>query len=325
MNKKSALILLLALLMSLALPLLVPSGALLYSQRTRLQEEVWALEDEVEGGLLDLLIPHARAEESPIAPLPEGFAPGFPLDPEGFSEAGYEDESISLTLETVNQDGVVYRIARVVIAHPSQLRTAVAAPDAMISSMADKNNAVIAINADYMAKDPDKTTFEYRMGKKIRARRNRMKDLLIIDQNADFHLFVKWDLDQIKAFEAEGHQIVNAFTFGPALVKDGELLTLDPDYGYNPKGDEPRMAIGQTMPLEYVLVLAEGRSEESRGVTHEELAAFMFDLGCMQAFNLDGGNSATMVFNGGYYQSHRTKANERAQSDMIFFASAVPR
>ena len=83
------------------------------------------------------------------------------------------------------------------------------------------------------------------------------------------------------------------------------------------------MAIGQTGPLSYVLVLAEGRNKDSEGVTHQELADFMFDLGCIEAFNLDGGNTATMVFNGGYYQTGRSSTNERAQSDCIYFATAV--
>ena len=43
----------------------------------------------------------------------------------------------------------------------------------------------------------------------------------------------------------QGRKLVNAFTFGPALVKDGEKLELDPEYGYNPGGREPRAAIGQ--------------------------------------------------------------------------------
>ncbi len=100
----------------------------------------------------------------------------------------------------------------------------------------------------------------------------------------------------------------------------GELLTIDEHYGYNPHGKEPRLAIGQVSPLNYIIVLVEGRTSESEGVTQQELANLMFDLGAMQAFNLDGGNSATMVFNGGYYQQ-KTLANERAQSDMIYFAS----
>ena len=224
-------------------------------------------------------------------------------------------------------DSVICKVAYIAISDPSQLRTVTAGKPAssrvaLISSMAEKNNAVIAINANYLSNDPVKTSFEYRMGQKVRNKLNRTKDLLIIDENADFNLFIKSDKDEVQAFEDAGHQIINAFTFGPALVKDGELLTLDDNYGYNPNGREPRLAIGQIAPLNYIIVLAEGRSKDSQGLTHEELANIMFDLGSMQAFNLDGGNSATMVFNGGYYQN-KTKSNERAQSDMIYFASLI--
>lgn len=330
MNRKTRALMALTLILALALPFLVPSGALLDSRREQLMEEMWQEEDAGPdaGGLLDFLLPGASAEaQKPVTPLPEDFSPGYPLLPGGFSDTGYRDDSIEVTLETVEQDGVIYRVAKVFIAHPSQLRTAVAGKPgssrvAFISSMAEKNNAAIAINANYMANDPVKTSFEYRMGEKIRAKYNRTKDLLIIDENADFNLFVRSDKKEVEDFLAKGHRIVNAFTFGPALVKDGALLELDGKYGYNPHGDEPRMAIGQIAPLSYVMVLAEGRSQDSKGVSHEELAGFMFDLNCMQAFNLDGGNSATMVFHGGYYQN-KSRDNERAQSDMIYFASAI--
>ena len=329
MNRKTNILIALTLLLTFALPFLVPSGALLNDRKTQMLEELWALEEEdQEGSWLYQLLPSARAEEKkPVTPLPVDFSPGYPLNPQRFSETGYVDDSISLKLETIEKDGVVFRVAYVDICHPSQLRTATAgklnsSKVALISSMAEKNNAVIAINANYLTNDPVKTSFEYRMGQKVRNRPNRTKDLLIIDENADFHLFVKSPKDDIKAFLDSGKQIINAFTFGPALVKDGELLKMDPKYGYNPHGDEPRMAIGQVGPLSYVLVLAEGRTSNSAGVTHQELAEFMFSLGCTQAFNLDGGNSATMVFNGNYYQS-KTKNNERAQSDMIYFATGI--
>lgn len=321
----------LALLLSLALPLIVPSGALLDVHAARMQDEIWETEEEEDAeeaaSFWNLLFPSARAESAASA-LPMDFSPGPQPDPAKFTENGYEDDSIVVRLETLTQDGVVWRVARVDITHPSQLRTATAGPltsrrTALISSMARSQNAVIAINADYFAEKPEKKSYEYRMGEKVRAKYNRSKDLMITDENGDFHLFVKSSKDEVKAFLDAGHSIVNAFTFGPALVKDGELLTLDGKYGYNPHGDEPRMAIGQVAPLSYVLVLAEGRSAQSKGVTHEELANFMFDQGCMQAFNLDGGNSATMVFNGGYYQSNRSVSNERSQSDYIYFATTV--
>ncbi|NLD33524.1 MAG: phosphodiester glycosidase family protein [Clostridiales bacterium] len=311
--------LLFAALFVLSLPLLVPSGALLDEERNRMLEEL-----PEESGWLYWLMPAARAE-APLAPLPMDLSPGRVPDQQAFTEAGYSDSSITLSLETLDKDHVVWRIARITVSDPSQLRTATAGKPgsnklALISSMAQKNNAIIAINANYLSNDPVKTSFEYRMGEKIRTKYNSKKDLLITDELGDLHVFVKSQKDEVEAFQATGRQIINAFTFGPALVKDGQVLAMDPDYGYNPKGREPRMAIGQTGPLSYVLVLAEGRTKDSQGVTHQELADFMLSLGCTQAFNFDGGNSATMVYNGGYYQQ-KSRNNERAQSDMLYFAT----
>ena len=328
-NKTRVVLIALTLVMTLALPFLAPSGALLGHQAERLYDEMWQEEEGGDASLLDWFIPKALAETAPAAALPIDFSAGPAPDPAKFTENSYVDDSLEVHLETIDRDGVVWRVARVDVSHPSQLRTGIAGSVrspryGLISEMSAKQNAVLAINANYMTDQPEKKTFEYRMGERVRAKSNRTKDLLIIDQNGDFNLYMKFNADNvIKDMEAKGLQIVNAFTFGPALVKDGALLTLDSKYGYNPHGDEPRMAIGQMGPLSYVLVLAEGRTGDSQGVTHEELANFMYDLGCMQAFNLDGGNSATMVFNGQYYQSGRSRSNERAQSDYIYFSTAI--
>ncbi len=335
MSQKSRLVLIIvALAFVLTLPLYLSSGALLGEAKFRLLEEKWAEEDaetQTEAGTLRWsfpFLPAAKAEEAPrVTPLPIDFSPGMELNPDAFTTEGYEDASISLSLETLDLDGVVFRIARVAIADPSQLRTATAGTltsnrVALISSMASRFNAVLALNANYYVNDPAKTSYEYRMGQRIRSKPNRKKDLLIIDENGDFNLFVKSDPSQIEALLGEGRRIINAFTFGPALVVDDALQTIDPEYGYNPHGREPRIAIGQTGPLQYVVVLAEGRTAASQGLTQQELANFMYDLGCSQAFNLDGGNSATLVFHGGFYQN-KSFSNERAQSDMIYFASAI--
>jgi exopolysaccharide biosynthesis protein len=315
-----------ALALLLVLPFSLPSGAMPDDVKTRLLEEVW---DEDEGeDMFGRLFPSVSAAELPLEPLPIDFTPGRLPNKEAFIENGYTDASISLQLETREEEGVVWRLAFVQISHPSQLRTATAGSlqssrVAKISAMAEKNNAIIAMNANYIANNPTKTSFEYRMGEKIRSKNNNVKDMLIIDENGDMNLFVGKDKpDQIAAFLAEGHQIINAFTFGPALVSDGVLLSIPKDYGYNPNGKEPRIALGQLDALSYVIVLAEGRTQDSQGVTQHELAEFMYNLGCMQAFNFDGGNSATLVYNGGYYQ-HKSESNERAQSDMIYFATLI--
>lgn len=309
-------------LMLLSAPFLIPSGSMLGDYYGKWSEDAWNAE-----GLLRLLIPAANAEEAQEAvdySLPVDFTPGYAPNPACYTENGYQDDSLTITMETVERDNAIYHVSYVQIKDASQLRTGIAGQKvtsskvATISSMAERYNAVLAINGDYYANDPVKTTYEYRMGVKIRAKRNRTKDLLIIDENGDFHLFIQCDEQELAAYTKSEHQIINAFTFGPALVKDGTLLELNPKYGYNPSGDEPRMAIGQMDALSYAIVYVEGRTKDSEGVNHQQLAEFMFDIGCLQAFNLDGGGTAEMVFNG-----VKSTNNERSQSDIIYFATAV--
>lgn len=303
------------------------------SSPNMLGEVKWELLDKMEGedeGLLSILIPSARAEEETAYELPVDFTPGMEPNPALFTEAGYEDASIRVQMETREENGVIWRVAWVEIASPTQLRTAIAGKkvtsnsSALVKSMAEKNNAVVALNGDYYSNDPNKTTFEYRMGEKVRSKTNQKKDILIIDENGDFHIVLaaaKKDQQAALDAVADAHTIVNAFTFGPALVKDGKILKMNKEYGYNPSGREPRAAIGQLDKLSYVMVIAEGRGE-SKGVTHQELADFMGALGCQNAFNLDGGGSATMVFNGEYY--NHLGGSPRSMSDIIYFATAVP-
>ena len=183
--KKTACILLwiAAALMIAALVFAVPSGSMLSEYQDRWLDDAWESE-----GLLRLLIPQANAEEAP-ASLPIDFTPGMTPNPAAYSEDGYQDDSIAVRLETREEEGVVWRIAWVDIKDPSQLRTGIAGDKvsskrtSLVSSMAQKYNAVIAISGDYYVNDPQKTSFEYRMGQMIRSKRNRVKDILIIDEN----------------------------------------------------------------------------------------------------------------------------------------------
>ena len=195
-----------------------------------------------------------------------------------------------------------------------------------MKAMAKTYNAVIALSGDNYVDNPKKTTFEYRMTNKIRSSTNKLKDILIIDDQGDFHLFIQ--SQGIKEFPAElkkqGRKLVNAFTFGPALVKDGKLLELDENYGYNPNGREPRAAIGQMGPLSYVMVLIQTPDRDGKtGMSQGKLAEFMYNLGCVQAFNLDGGNSAEMVF-GPQIIKGMKDGDERTLSDIIYFATIQP-
>ena len=325
----------------LAIPFAISSPNMLNDVKMELMNDG---EEEIDFGRL--LFASAMAEDEleeetledgefsahPEWALPLDFTPGTEPKADRYTEDGYEDESIRVKIEHQEMDdGTKIHIAYVHISDASQLRTGVVNPEKLgsskvgsVSALARKYNAVIAMNGDNYIDKPEKTTFEYRMTEKIRSKSNRTKDILIIDDQGDFHLFPK--SQGIKEFPNElkkmNRKLVNAFTFGPALVIDGELKEIDENYGYNPHGREPRAAIGQMGPLSYVMVIVEAKDRSgSSGFSQTKLGEFMHELGCKQAFNLDGGNSAEMVF-GDQIIKGMPGGDERGLSDIIYFASA---
>ena len=82
----------------------------------------------------------------------------------------------------------------------------------------------------------------------------------------------------------------------------------------------PRTAIGIIDELHYVFVVSDGRTTESEGLSLYELAQVMKDLGCTVAYNLDGGGSSTMYFNGEVVNNPTSGMSdgERSVSDIIY-------
>ncbi|MCR5297326.1 MAG: phosphodiester glycosidase family protein [Clostridiales bacterium] len=332
----------------IAMPFVLSSPDMLSEAVNELYDRDMEDDDEGDDDEIDFsswLISSARAEEENVEEaeielfstevnweLPVDRTPGPKPNAALFTDNSYEDETIRATLEVEKEEKVTWYIIRVQIASPTQLRTAIipGKNPAKVSAMAAANNAVVAISGDYYANDAEKTTLEYRMGEPIpgRQRRNGKKDVLIIDDQGDFHLFQKSEGLFTKnskgkwQFTYEG-SVVNAFTFGPALVIDGKLIEVDTEYGYHPTGHEPRAAIGQTGKLSYILLIAQASDRDGKtGATHQELANKMYSLGCTQAFNLDGGGTAEAIF--GDQQIIGQPGGERSQSDIIYFATAVP-
>ncbi|MBI5475012.1 MAG: phosphodiester glycosidase family protein [Ignavibacteriae bacterium] len=86
----------------------------------------------------------------------------------------------------------------------------------------------------------------------------------------------------------------------PTLVKGGAAnVTYDQEVmfgsGVGLDVQEPRTAVGYTSNRYAILLVADGRSAQSSGVTLPELAQIMIDLGCVEAMNLDGGGSTQMA------------------------------
>ena len=113
---------------------------------------------------------------------------------------------------------------------------------------------------------------------------------------------------------------VQIFSFGPGLVEDGEITVNEATEVDQAMRSNPRTAIGMIEPLHYLLVVSDGRTDESEGLTLMELAQVMQDLGCQTAYNLDGGGSSTMWFMGEVVNvpTDWRSIRERSVSDIVY-------
>jgi len=255
--------------------------------------------------------------EAAIAPKPN--AANYLPD-----NAGYEDETISVSIETTRAYDTTIMIARVKITDPSQIRTAMAGRYGQTGGsfpnvVAKRVNAVFAINGDYF--NYRSTGHLVRQGKTYRSRPDTDLDTLIIDENGDFTIIKDPTKEAIAAFEGT---IINSFNFGPALIIDGEKVLPVKRMEAGVTNKTQRMAVAQASPLEYVCVATEGpENEGSVGLTIEELIDFMYDLGVKQAYNLDGGSSSAMILNNEKINALSTRKN-RPICDMLYFATLIP-
>ena len=113
------------------------------------------------------------------------------------------------------------------------------------------------------------------------------------------------------------------YSFGPYLLLDGKMS--ERAYANN-ENKNPRCAIGMVEPGHYVAIMCEGRLKRSAGVTISYLAKMMRAKGCQVAFNMDGGQTAVMVFMGkqlnqiGAYDGGKT--NSRPTSEVLGFGTS---
>ena len=109
-------------------------------------------------------------------------------------------------------------------------------------------------------------------------------------------------------------------SFGPALIENGTISVTEEDEVGKAMASNPRTAIGIIDDLHYVFVVSDGRTEESEGLSLLELAEFMDSIGVETAYNLDGGGSSTMYFNGEVVNNPTTSGRsvkERSVSDIV--------
>lgn len=145
-------------------------------------------------------------------------------------------------------------------------------------------------------------------------------DMLAFMPDGSLKVYHSWE-KTAQEFIDEGVQTV--YSFGPYLLLDGKVS----ERAYaNSENKNPRCAIGMVEPGHYVAIMCEGRLKRSAGVTISYLAKMMRAKGCQVAFNMDGGQTAVMVFMGkqlnqiGAYDGGKT--NSRPTSEVLGFGTS---
>jgi len=227
------------------------------------------------------------------APWRERFADKFTDGEVIRTENSYKSANINVTITTVEEKALVYSVADIYVSDVRYLRSALGENGfrsrGYATDLAEANNAVVAISGDYYSARQEGVVV--RNGYLYRETRYEDVCILLRDGRMLTITDSQLDLDELK--EASPWQV---WSFGPRLLENGKALT---KFNSTVERNNPRSAIGYVEPGHYYFVQVDGRGANgSRGMTLEQLAQLFESLGCETAYNLDGGQTAGIVWDG---------------------------
>ncbi|MCD8239232.1 MAG: phosphodiester glycosidase family protein [Clostridiales bacterium] len=238
------------------------------------------------------------------------------------SLSSYSDENIQITITEYRENGTTIYAADIVLSSPEYLKTALAQSSygknitEKTSEISEEAKAILAINGDYYG--AREKGHVIRNGVLYRDTPASGQEDLVIYNDGSFEIISEDEITAEELISAGAEQVLS---FGPALVTDGETAVTEDEEVGKAKVSNPRTAVGIIDDLHYVFVVSDGRTEESAGLSLSQLAEFMKSLGVKTAYNLDGGGSSTMYFNGSVINNPTTNGKtikERSVSDIVY-------
>ena len=242
------------------------------------------------------------------------------------TDSSYSDDNIQVNLTEKTVENTQVYIADITVSSSDYLKTALAQNTygtnvtAKTSVTAAENNAILAVNGDYYG--ANSTGYVIRNGVVYRdtVREDSNNGDLAIYKDGSFKIIYE---DEISAEQLVKDGVVNLLAFGPSLVEDGEItVDTNSEVGQS-MSSNPRTAIGIIDENHYIIVVSDGRTSESEGLSLYQLAEVMKSYGVKTAYNLDGGGSSTLYFNGQVINKPTTNGtiSERAVSDIVYIGS----
>lgn len=263
--------------------------------------------------------------------LPEGSDPVYYKDHEG-GYWFYLDSTLRLeiTRTQTTKPLLTYYTADIVLARGSSMYTITYNPErpgrtnGLPQTMALDNNVVYAQSGDFYSYRVNNDRYPGNIVRDSKVLYNKSYSKLIdaIPNLATIGFFPSGKAEVNEAYEMSAKEYVDrgastVLAFGPILIRDGEMADVDKDeYNHN----EPRSCFGIVEPNHFVGLLVEGRKNHSDGADLQTCAQILYDMGCWDAINLDGGNTAAMLFMGESVQlanNGGVDVNDRAIPDIL--------
>lgn len=234
----------------------------------------------------------------------------------------YSSETMEISVYSFRSNDTTCYAADVKVSSPEILKTAFADNSygknvtEKTSEIADEVNAILAINGDYYG--AQESGYVIRNGVLYRDDADSDRQDLVIYKDGSMEIINESDISAQELLDNGAYQVLS---FGPALVTDGEISVTEGEEVGKAMTSNPRTAIGYISDTHYVFFVSDGRTDESEGLTLYQEAEVLQSLGCTLAYNLDGGGSSTMVFQGEVINNPTTSGNsikERKVSDIVY-------
>ena len=237
------------------------------------------------------------------------------------TENSYYDENISIEITEERIGDTTVYVADMRLASADYLKTAFAdntygrnVTDTT-SGIAEAVDAILAVNGDFYG--AQQSGFVIRGGVLYRSAAKKGAEDLVIYADGSFGIIREAEITAQALLDSGAQDVLS---FGPALVENGEISVSVNDEVGRAKASNPRTAIAVIDELHYLFVVSDGRTNESEGLSLYELAAYLQSKGAQTAYNLDGGGSSTMVFNGRVVNNPTSgrSIKERSVSDIVY-------
>ncbi len=272
-------------------------------------------------------VPRESSEQTTEAPSTEPETKVIPPEVlkagEGFTVIReYSDENITIVLKQYRRHDTDIYVADISLARPDLLKTAFAQDtfgrviQETTSDIARQHGAIMAISGDCYGMQ--EVGYVLKNGVIYRASGTRGDEDLAI--YADGHMEIVKEVE-VPAETLLANGTVHVLAFGPGLIEGGVLTVTPSSKVPREIASNPRTAIGQIGALHYIFLVSDGRTSSNKGLSLYQLGTFMLEeLGCELAYNLDGGGSATMVFQDTLINKPTTSGKiwERGMSDIVY-------